>query len=200
VKEARNVRNRRILEKLNDRGIPITWDEVAELAENELIGRPHIARALVMRGACPTVRDAFTCHLGTRGPAYVRRHLPLPSEAIRTIHSAGGVAVWSHPLGMSRRTAARTRQVARHLQKVGLDGIEAYYSDHTPTQQQTALDIAEELGLLVSGGSDFHGGHVPDIHLGSGRGDLAVPDALLTPIERRAALHAGQMPKSTGKV
>lgn len=186
VRGGRTTRNEKILARLNALGIPLRWDDVLSLAKGESVGRPHIASGLVSLGVCSSVRDAFERFLAEGKPAHVRRFLPLPAQTVRVIHRAGGVAAWAHPLGYRRRTPANLRQVARHLHRVGLDALEGYYSEYTPDQERLVHRIAGELGLLISGGTDFHGSHVPEVALGIGKGSLCVPDSCLPPLEALA--------------
>ena len=128
-------------------------------------------------------------YLATGKPGYVSRQVPTPAEAIAAIHADGGVAVWAHPFTRGNYTVAQTRRIAVELKDLGLDGIEAYYPLHTATQTRNVLKIAGEIGLLVSGGSDFHGMRFRNVELGTGYGKLCVPDALLAPL--RAASRQG---------
>ena len=195
VRGAREVRNRRIVSILRHLGADICWEEVVASARGETLGRPHIAQALVKRGVCASAKEAFDRFLATGRPGCVPRYLPLPSETIRVIHEAGGVAVWSHPFGGRPRTPAQVRQVARHLKQVGLDALEVCYSEHTREQERFVRGLAGELSLLLCGGSDYHGGNSPGVLMGTGRGTLAVPDAWLGPLEHRAAAHREGAPR-----
>jgi predicted metal-dependent phosphoesterase TrpH len=186
VRQGRVTRNHEILAVLRRLGMPVSWEEVAAAAGDGVIGRPHIARVLVRRGCCRSVREAFELWLGKGKKAYVRRYRPQPKETIDAIHAAGGVTVWAHALSGQPVAPAKLRQVVRHLQRVGLDALETCYSDYQPEHEVLAAAIAREFGLLPSGGSDFHGQDMPEIALGRGRGNLAVPDEFLTDLETRA--------------
>jgi len=182
----RRKRNRLIIDKLKALGINITQDEADAVAGGDVVGRPHIAQALVRRGACSDLQDAFNRFLAVGKPAYVRRFLPLPEEAIGTLHEAGAAVVWAHPIFQLRTATTKLRQTARFLKDAGLDAIEVYYPEFSQDERATALAVAKQIGLLASGGSDFHGANAPGIALGTGRGDLRVPDALLPPLAERA--------------
>lgn len=194
VRQAREKRNTLIIGKLRDLGVEITYEEATALAGGDVMGRLHIAKALVGRGTCESLQDAFDRFLGGGKPAYVRRFLPLPEEVIGAIHAAGGVAVWAHPLAQVRTSAAKLRHTARFLKDCGLDAMEVYYSDFTPEDTACAAAVARQVGLLASGGSDFHGDHSPGISLGTGRGSLEVPDDLLAAMVERARTY----PPGTG--
>jgi len=200
VRDHREKRNLAMLAKLADAGLPLTYDEVRRTAGGKVIGRPHFAAALVARGYCRTAEEAFARYIGRGAAAYVRRYLPLPTEALKALHDAGGVAVWAHPCGGSQDcTLSRLRQIGRHLRKHGLDGIEAFYSDHSRPQQEMLLQLAAELQLLPSGGSDFHGDNMPGVSLGYGRDrNLDVPDAWLSALRRRSHDRSARLPLNDG--
>ncbi len=190
IRQGREQRNQQILERLQNLGISLSLDAViAESGSREqaVIGRPHFAQALVRGHHCADLRQAFNLFLGRSGKAYVRRFLPLPKVVIEAIHLSGGVAVLAHPFGGTTQIVRnRTRQKLQRLISMGLDGMEVFYCDYTPEQQATAVDLASELGLLQSGGSDFHGGNTPGVQLGCGYGKLSVGDHILPPLRERS--------------
>ena len=186
VQITRRERNRIILEKLRENGIPITLEQVEAETGSVNLGRPHIGVCLTRQGVCTDLRDAFRRFLGRNQLAYVRRFLPLPDEVIDVIHQAGGIAIWAHPLNKLRHSTAKLRQVARFLQEKGLDGMEVLYPDFSEREVATAQKVAHELHLLPSGGTDFHGANTPDLALAVGRGQLQVPADLLSAMMFRA--------------
>ena len=150
----RVARVREIGIRLSTLGMPIEVDAVLQAAANRpgsSVGRPQLARALVAAGYVESVQDAFDQWLATGQPAFVRRTGPSPATVITVIHEAGGVASFAHP-GVTRRDALIPALVER-----GLDAIEVYHSDHAPEDERTYLSLATRLGVLISGGSDFHG-------------------------------------------
>lgn len=180
IRGNRDLRNRKLLRKLNDKGVPLTYEDIEYHACEDVVGRPHFAAALIEHGFCTNHREAFAKYLGKNSATYVSRYLPLPDEAIKMIKAAGGIAIWAHPLGGQPIVRpARIRQIARHLKKFGLTGMEVFYSEYDREKENTAKQIADELGLKWSGGSDFHGANMPGFDLGTGRGDLSVPDDIL---------------------
>ncbi len=188
IRQARESRNQRISEKLSAMGVPSAYEDACSVAGGEVVGRPHFAVALVNCGVADSIKDAFNRFLAKDGPAYVRRFLPMPREVIDTIHGAGGVAVWAHPLGGGRKSARRRfRQVVKRMKKIGIDSLEAAYTDYSPEACETVYKAALEYELLPSGGSDYHGENLPGIELGVGYGDLNVPGDWLEPIRERAA-------------
>lgn len=187
MRESRKKRNEEMLIRLNVIGYPLTWEELEEEAKGESIGRPHFAQALIKKGYFKDAREVFEQCLKRGKRAYVPRNLPAPAEAIKAIHEAGGLAVWAHPVSHNSGGSGRShvRRCLKHLVQEGLDGIEVYYSQFTEAQHLMVKELAGEYSLLASGGSDYHGKNIPDIALGTGMGNLAVPDEILALLEAR---------------
>ncbi len=157
VRDDRVPRARAMVGKLQELGVPVEWDQVARIAGDGSIGRPHIAEALVERGVVATVSDAFTQDwLADGGRAYVAKHELDPFEAIRLVKAAGGVTVFAHPLAVKRGEVVPEEAMAR-LAEAGLDGIEADHMDHDPATRARLKGLAADLGLLATGSSDYHG-------------------------------------------
>lgn len=188
LRESRHERNPRIIQRLNDLGLPMTYEEVRELAGTESVGRPHIARVLMNKKLVRSAKEAFDRYLAEGRPAFVPRQLPDPMEAVTWICEAGGVAVLAHPTWVKESSEGLARLVAQ-LKGAGLGGIEVHYSTHNARQTDEYLSLAKRLNLLVTGGSDFHGVTKPDIGVGTGRGDLKVSDKLLEPLKKAASTH-----------
>lgn len=186
LRESRHRRNPKIIELLQAAGIDITYDEVRAVAGSDSVGRPHIARVLMDKKVVTTAKEAFDRFLAEGKAAYVPRDLPAPVDAIRWIKDAGGLAVLAHPTWV-KTTEGTLTDLARQLKEQGLDGVEVHYSTHTPRQTRTYLSLAKQLGLLVTGGSDFHGMTKPDIEVGTGKGSLHVPDHLLPKLKDAVA-------------
>ena len=185
LRDSRHLRNPKIVQRLNELGIPITYEEVRALAGTESVGRPHIARLLMEKKFVTSAKEAFDRYLANGRPAFVDRELPEPAEAVRWIREAGGVPVLAHPTWV-RTSAEGLRVLVRELKAAGLGGIEVHYSTHTPSQTTEYLDLAKQCDLLVTGGSDFHGVTKPDIEVGIGRGQLKVSEMLLDPLRKAA--------------
>lgn len=186
LRDSRHRRNPLIVERLRSLGIDIGYDEVRALAGTDAVGRPHIARALMEKGVVTSAKEAFDRFLAEGKPAYVPRDLPDPAEAIGWIKAAHGVAVLAHPTWV-RASGDQLFELVRQLKSGGLDGIEAHYSTHTHRQTREYLSLAKQLGLLVTGGSDFHGLTKPEIKVGIGKGSLHVPGTLLDQLKNTAA-------------
>lgn len=157
VRDDRVPRARGMVAKLRDLGVPITWEQVARIAGDGSVGRPHVASALVELGVVPTVGDAFTKEwLADGGRAYVPRHESDPFEVVRMVKAAGGVTVFAHP-GASKRGRTVPESAIAELAAAGLDGIEVDHMDHDEATRARLRGLAAELGLLTTGSSDYHG-------------------------------------------
>jgi predicted metal-dependent phosphoesterase TrpH len=174
----RAARVHRIVERLAALGHAIDPAEVFALVQEGSAGRPHVAQVLVRRGHVATVREAFDRFLAAGKPAYVPHRKLEPREACTVIRRAGGLTAVAHP-GFHRDPEA----VIRDLAAAGLlDGVECYYAEHTPTQTAQFLRLCEELHLVPTGGSDFHGPRVRAATLGQ----PPVPWAVWEALRRRA--------------
>ena len=167
IREARRRRARQIVQKLNKLGVGITVADVAAQAGQGSTGRPHIAAALVKAGYVSSSQEAFARYLTPGRPAYVPRYRLSPSEAVQTITQAGGLAVLAHP------SIDNAEKYIDELREEGLGGLEAYHTHHTDAQTRRFLQLADKLGLLVTGGTDSHGPRGPSpVEIGS----VPVPD------------------------
>lgn len=176
--EDRRTRNRKLADALQRRGVDITLGEV-EARGKSLAGRPHFASILVKKGYARNREDAFRRYIGENAPSFVERQSQTAGEAIQTIRSGGGIPVVAHPvrLGLDRETE---RKVLAQFRETGLLGLEVYHSEHSPEMQTYYRQLAEELELLPTGGSDFHGAAKPDVELGTGiNRNIRVPRAFL---------------------
>ncbi|MGH8993088.1 MAG: PHP domain-containing protein [Acidimicrobiia bacterium] len=194
MRAGRGVRNERILGVLARHGMPISVAEVMAEAGEGTVGRPHIAALMVRKGYVTSFEEAFDRWLASGRPAYLGRDRLTPTEAITLAHASGAVAVLAHPttLGLDREAAA---EFIAGLADAGLDGLECEYGRYPPEERAVWHSLAGELGLCPTGGSDYHGAYKPDLALGTGLGDLRVPDELLEELElRRQGLREGVAP------
>jgi predicted metal-dependent phosphoesterase TrpH len=181
ILDSRDWRNHEILKRLQALGFALAWEEVAAFAGEDVVGRPHFARAMIARGYVRDSQDAFDRFLAKGQPAYVDRFRLAPEDGVRLIRAAGGVPVLAHPFTWIGELAALESALAG-LHAHGLAGIEAYYPEHSAEQTVAYLRLARKLGLLVTGGTDYHGAVNPQIRLGTGFGGFEVPDAVLEPL------------------
>jgi predicted metal-dependent phosphoesterase TrpH len=196
LREARARRNPEIARRLQDLRVDIQYEEVAALAGGNVVGRPHFAQKLVDKGYVTSIQEAFDKYLAKGRPAYVEKTRLSPPKAIDVIHAAGGVAVLAHPYQLGCRSEEQLHTVVDELVDSGLDGIEAIYSRHRPPDRLRYAELAASRGLVITGGSDYHGTYKPDIAILTGLGDLAVPYHVLEEVRDRAANRELQIAQS----
>lgn len=187
LQEGRSDRNSQIVDRLTSLGMPLTVEEVLEEAGGGTVGRPHIASVMATKGYVPDIKAAFDEWLGNDKPAYVGRARLNPEEAITLTRESGAVPVLAHPhtLGISR--AVEMADLLDYLKRCGLVGLEAIYSSYRRHEREGYSDLARRFGLIPSGGSDYHGTYKPGVALGTGYGDLVVPDSVLDELRGQAA-------------
>jgi predicted metal-dependent phosphoesterase TrpH len=188
AREARRERAQKMLVRLAELGLPIEWDRLVEVSGGSgSIGRPHVATTLLEAGHVNSYDEAFDLWIGRGGPAYVERYKLFPEEAVRLLKRSGGLPVLAHPYVYSRNGQRRLGLDLEHwlprLLDAGLEGIEVYYPNYPREARQRLLELVVKHGLLITGGSDFHGGM-----LGNGLGSVAVPWAVWEGLERRHRL------------
>lgn len=191
LRRARETRNPQIIEKLDELGVRISYDDVLVIAQvgdesqgKHAVGRPHIAQLMIERGYVKSMHEAFARYLGPGAAAYVPRELPTADKAINAIHAAGGVAVLAHPVHLGLNADDLEHTLAR-LADLGMDGIETHHSDHEPADVKRLTALAERFDLITTGGSDYHGSRKA-IALGS----VVAPDNTLDKLEEAAAQYA----------
>ena len=190
-KQERIRRNGRLLERLREIGMPLSPEEV-EPGAGGLLTRTHVAEAMARKGWAATPVEALERYLIPGKPGWVEKNSPRPRECAAIIHKAGGLAFLAHLDRIDKGNREHSLAIARRvLVTAELDGLEARYATYTPEWEAEADRLAEELGLLRSGGSDFHGARKAN-RLGSGLGGLFVPESWLAVIEKsRPGLQAG---------
>ena len=165
----------RILERLEAFGIHLSPEELQRRCPGGPAGRPHIASLMIEKGYVGSIDEAFNRYLGTGKPAYIDKARMDAVTAMTLIRHAGGVPVLAHPGLIRTRCPADTDSLIDWFHANGLMGIEAWYPDHTAAQTDHYQALAVQYHLLVTGGTDFHGRIRPEIALGRGKGDFAVP-------------------------
>ncbi len=182
-RKRRNHRGQLIVQRLNEMGVDISYEDVQGTAGQAVIGRPHIAETMFRLNAVRTYEEAFQKYIRNDGPAYVPKRNFTPQEAIAAVHQAGGVAVLAHPI-----LDAAYRYIER-LIPLGLDGIEVFHPLHKPGDINRLRRMAQQYRLLVSGGSDYHGRE--DRWYGM-VGSQSVPVKCLDKMKERAEKRRGQ--------
>lgn len=175
---SRELRNEKMCVKLRECGFDISMEQLRERFPDSVVTRGLYAKYMYETGQLRSMKEAFERYIGDTGPCFVAREKVTPEQAIELIHTAGGIAVLAHPVLYHMGNAKLDSFTAR-LKKAGLDGIEAVYTTYTPSDEREIKRLAQKYGLLITGGSDFHGTTKPDTDLGVGYGRLFVPEELL---------------------
>jgi 3',5'-nucleoside bisphosphate phosphatase len=186
LQQGRVTRNERIVGLLQQSGLDITLDEILTEAGGGSVGRPHFAAVMLRKGYVASIQDAFDTWLAKGKPAYLERDRLLPEDAIKLTHASGAVAVLAHPTSLGMEPDALQAFIT-HLTELGLDGMECDYGRFSPEERARYRELARSLGLVPTGGSDYHGRYKPDIALGVALGDLSVPEETLEELEDRLA-------------
>lgn len=152
MRVSREERGLAMVEKLAELGMPLEWSRVKEIAGDAVIGRPHIAQAMMENGYISYFGEAFEKYISRNGPAYAERIKLGPIEAVALIQSAGGLAVMAHPL-----TLPNYEGLIQELAAAGLAGIEVHYPGHREYEIERLKQLAKKLGLVATGGTDYHG-------------------------------------------
>jgi predicted metal-dependent phosphoesterase TrpH len=176
-RDSRYVRAQHIITKLNELGVPISFDDVLAVCGDAAIGRPHLARVLIEGGWARDSRDAFDRYLGAGRPAFVAKHRLSVGEAIELVHAGGGLAVLAHPGPTGRR------ELVERFVALGLDGLEVRHPGHSNEDAARLGALVDFFGLIPSGGSDWHGASEGPRVLGA----MRVPLSWLEQQDARAA-------------
>lgn len=183
IQNARMERNSKILEKLNALSIEVSLEDVEIKSTVGQTGRPHIAQVMLEKGYVKSIDHAFLDYLGRNGLAYVPRKVMDAGEAIRLIRGAGGIAVLAHPATIDNSFRTIPRLVGE-LSKIGLQGLEVYYPAHKRANRKELNRLAARYGLVVTGGSDYHGDIRPGTSMACGT-NVFVPPHLLARLQER---------------
>lgn len=177
-REERLRRNKKMIQRMADDGIDISYQQMVESFGETVWTRAHFARYLADHGYVPDMKSAFLTHIGEGCPYYIPREKVSPATVTQLIRQHHGIPVLAHPFqyGFSDE---KLRELLSFLKDVGLAGMEVYYSSYSQKQQNYLLSLTEDFDLAPSGGSDFHGTNKPDISIGTGTGDLQIPYSVL---------------------
>ena len=176
--KARDQRNRTVIQRMQEQGLQITWEDMIKNFPDSVWTRAHFARFLMETEQVHTLAEAFNRFLGDHAPCFVPRKMISPFGAIQLIHEGGGKAVLAHPL-LYHLSKDQLEELTTLLANAGLDGIEAIYSTNRGMDETNLRLLAKKHGLFITGGSDFHGSNKPSIDLGCGKGNLKIPASLL---------------------
>lgn len=181
---SRDIRNLKMIAKLQEAGIAITYESMLEAFSDAVWTRAHFARYLLEHQYVRSMPEAFERYLGDHAPCFVPREKVTPFQAVSLIHQGGGAAVLAHPL-LYHLSGDNLEKLVTELKKAGLDGLEAIYSTNKWVDETNMTHLAKRHQLKISGGSDFHGSNKPGIDLGTGRGNLKIPYELLETLLKR---------------
>jgi len=184
LQAARDTRNERLVERLGELGLPVSMDELDAESGGSGAGRPHVAAILVRKGLASSVQDAFDRYLAKGAPAYMEKERLEPLKAISLALQSGALPVLAHPFSLEL-SPSETAMAVGDLASAGLAGLEAIYGRYTREQRADLAVMAAQAGLAITGGSDHHGTYKPDLNVGTGRGDLHVPDGALAALRDR---------------
>lgn len=187
IREGRIGRAKRMAEVLTEMGAPVDFHRILQIAGEGAVGRPHVAQALLEAGHVTSYAQAFDKYIGRNSPAYVERMKFSPAEACALIRRAGGLPVLAHPVFFDRygmiKASFDEKALLPEMLAQGLAGIEVYYSGYDAVTIERLLGLARQYGLLVTGGTDFHGVRPSEPDLGG----VYVPMKVVRRLKERAA-------------
>ena len=178
VVDLRIERNYVTCQRLNELGFDITIEEVRALAPNNFVGRAHFARVLMDKGYTKSVKEGFDLYMTSGKYAYCEKQRLTARNAVELIGKCGGISFLAHP-HLTKLGDDELKEFLKELKGFGLSGLEGYYTDYTPEMQEKYQAMAKELGLLISGGTDFHAAMKPHISIGTGLGNMKIPYSVL---------------------
>lgn len=178
VVDLRIERNYVTCQRLNELGFDITIEEVRALAPNNFVGRAHFARVLMDKGYTKSVKEGFDLYMTSGKYAYFEKQRLTARDAVELIGKCGGISFLAHP-HLTKLGDDELKEFLKELKGFGLSGLEGYYTDYTPEMQEKYQAMAKELGLLISGGTDFHAAMKPHISIGTGLGNMKIPYSVL---------------------
>lgn len=185
VVDLRIERNHVTVKRLNELGFDITLEEVRALAPNNFVGRAHFARVLMDKGYTESVKEGFDKYMSAGKYAYCEKQRLTAKEAVELISKCGGISFLAHP-HLTKLPDEELREFLKELKGYGLKGLEGYYTDYTPEMQAKYQNMAKELGLIISGGTDFHAAMKPHISIGTGLGNMKIPYSVLENMKKAA--------------
>ena len=178
VVDLRIERNYVTCQRLNELGFDITIEEVRALAPNNFVGRAHFARVLMDKGYTKSVKEGFDLYMTSGKYAYCEKQRLTARNAVELIGKCGGISFLAQP-HLTKLGDDELKEFLKELKGFGLSGLEGYYTDYTPEMQEKYQAMAKELGLLISGGTDFHAAMKPHISIGTGLGNMKIPYSVL---------------------
>lgn len=185
--DSRITRNQKMCRLLTEAGIPVTYEDMLAEFPDAVITRAHYAKYMLSHGYTKSMAEAFDRYIGDHCPCYVPREKVTPVQAVELVLKASGVPVLAHPV-LYHMSDSRLDTLVSELTDAGLVGLEAVYSTYNTAEERQMRKLAAKYGLLISGGSDFHGSNKPGLDMGNGYGKLFIPCSLLDDIRRAASV------------
>lgn len=177
-REARYIRNEKMIRNFQNAGFHISADKLTDSFGDSQLTRAHFARYLLNHNYVKSMREAFDKYLNEDSPYYVPREKITPTQAVALLLENKAIPVLAHPV-LYHFPEQELETLIRELKEAGLVGLEAIHSENTPIDEVNMKKIANRFDLLISGGSDFHGSNKPGLDLGTGRGNLCIPETIL---------------------
>lgn len=184
AEESRIKRTEKMIQRFKDIGIEITHEELTQGAEKTVVTRAHFSRVLLAKGIVKTNAEAFEKYLDYDGPCYVPRGYIEPERAIELITNAGGIPVFAHPFNYKIDRKVILELLEKRLVPAGIKGLEVLHSTNKPEDDDILKAVAVQNGLMMTGGSDFHGKNKPGIFIGKGKGNMRIPYAYYETLRR----------------
>lgn len=185
VVDLRIERNHVTCQRLNELGFDITLEEVRALAPNNFVGRAHFARVMMDKGYISSVKEGFEKYMSVGKYAYCEKQRLSARDAIELITKCGGISFVAHP-HLTKLPDDKLKEFLKELKNFGLCGLEGYYTDYTPEMQEKYQSMAKELGLMISGGTDFHAKMKPHISIGTGTGNMKIPYSVIENMKKKS--------------
>lgn len=185
VVDLRIERNHVTCQRLNELGFDITLEEVRALAPNNFVGRAHFARVMMDKGYISSVKEGFEKYMSVGKYAYCEKQRLSARDAIELITKCGGISFVAHP-HLTKLPDDKLKEFLKELKSFGLCGLEGYYTDYTPEMQEKYQSMAKELGLMISGGTDFHAKMKPHISIGTGTGNMKIPYSVIENMKKKS--------------
>lgn len=185
VVDLRIERNYVTCQRLNELGFDITLEEVRALAPNNFVGRAHFARVMMDKGYISSVKEGFEKYMSVGKYAYCEKQRLSARDAIELITKCGGISFVAHP-HLTKLPDDKLKEFLKELKSFGLCGLEGYYTDYTPEMQEKYQSMAKELGLMISGGTDFHAKMKPHISIGTGTGNMKIPYSVIENMKKKS--------------
>ena len=182
--DSRILRNKKMCQKLTEVGCPLTFEELSTEYPNAVITRAHFAKILLKKGYVNSLKEAFERYVGDHAPCFMPREKISPEDGVKLILSAKGIPVLAHPL-QYKMGKERLQILVDRLKEAGVEAIEAVYCTNSPSEEAQMRELAKKNGLLISGGSDFHGSAKPGLEMGTGYGKLYVSGEILDALVQR---------------